>query len=342
MPYLTSRVYLPFLVFMALLFMAASHSQLQTAYAAGTAAHPTKAHHTYYVTADGLGDSCTAHHPCGSIQQAVDLASPGDRIIIGAGLFFENITIPAGKDGLTLRGAGREETVIQSAGGDLVPKEAPAGVPADIILDIFSAGVTVKDLTLRHPEGEPTKRDIGVFVRPPAVHTTLKGLVVERLRTGRNLEPTAPGSRGILVFRATGTLIKDNLLQGNYEDHIHLPTSETRVKDNEIVGATRLGIVVIQESETSLSEKNFIVDNTVIGSHSDGIQIQGDRNFIYDNELEGNGGYGIHLCGPGSNPLCVAPGQGAVAGHNIVKDNGFENNGLGDIVDNGENNIITD
>lgn len=283
--------------------------------------------------------AATVYHlyPDDSIQQAVDLAGPNDQILVHAGLYVENVTIPMGKAGLTLAGTGEGQVVLQSAGS---LKQAPAGVPADIALDIFSSGVTVRNMTIRHPEAVPAARDIGVFVRPPAHNVTLSHLVVERLRTGDALEPTAPGSRGLLVFQATGTTVRNSRFEGNYEDHIHVPASATVVLNNEVTGATRLGIVIIQETAESLSVGNVLIGNTVSGSGSDGIQVQGDDNLVQANRIWNNGGYGIHLCGAGPALACVAPGTGATASGNTVRANQLDGNALGATGDFGEANII--
>jgi len=301
---------------------------------------PAQAAGTLFVAAGGTGTACTAPDPCGRIQQAVDLAAAGDHIRVRPGTYVENVTIPAGKDGVTLSGSGHGSTVVQSAGGDLVPKFAPAGVPADIVLDIFATEVTVRRLTIRHPEGTPTKRDIGVFVRPSALDARLEKLQFERARTGGALEPTAPGSRGLFVVRATGMEIRSSEFAGNYQDHVHLPTSQAQVIDNVLRGATRLGIVIIQETPDTLATENILRGNRVTGSGGDGIQIQGDDNVVQANRADSNGGYGILLCGPGATPPCVAPGGTAIASGNVVIGNRARNNGLGAIGDFGSDNLV--
>ena len=292
-----------------------------------------------FVAVGGKGASCTSSKPCGSIQHAVNMASAWDRIFVGPGTYTENVTIPAGKDGLLLSGTSTATTVLVSAGGN-PGQQAPAGVPADIALDIFARNVTIQQLTIRHPHGIPTKRDIGVFVRPPATNAKIQSLTIERQRTGNNLEPTMPGSRGVLVFRATGTIIQSSLLQGNYEDHIHLPTSQSTVQSVSVHNATRIGIVVIQENATSLSVNNTIQGNMVTGSGGDGIQIQGDRNIVQGNSVYHNGGYGIHLCGTSASSLCVPPGSSATASANVVRGNGLGRNALGEFADFGTNNRV--
>src|SRR5687768_9309799 len=70
------------------------------------------------------GGSCTYT----TIQAAVDASGPGDAVVVGAGVYDEAVTIPAGKDGLEVRGvqagadaawagrAGTETQVVRPGG----------------------------------------------------------------------------------------------------------------------------------------------------------------------------------------------------------------------------------
>jgi hypothetical protein len=279
---------------------------------------------------------------------AVDLASSGDTIHVAAGTYIENISIgspatPDTKPGITIKGAGIDKTNIVSAG---ISGQRPAGVLADIIFDIWSANVTIEKLTVEHPSGVPAGRDIGFFVSPHGENVTIQKTKVVRNRIGDNLEPTNPGSRGILVFRAGGTLISKNIFLGTYEDHIHMPTHNSEIVKNEVSGATRLGIVIIQEAPDSDNSSNVIIKNTVTNSANDGIQIQGDNNIVFKNVIEANGGAAIKLCGePDDDPEigdgdCVAPfDQWAIASSNSILKNNYFNNGVDAVVDNGSDNV---
>ena len=55
----------------------------------------------------GGGGSCFA-----TIQEASDIANPGDRVNISRGTYFENVTVDV--EGLTLRGAGDSSTIIDA------------------------------------------------------------------------------------------------------------------------------------------------------------------------------------------------------------------------------------
>jgi hypothetical protein len=57
-------------------------------------------------TGDGGGCGSVAN-PCNTIQAGVDNASPGDTVEIAKGVYLEEVTIPTGKDGLTLEGESK-------------------------------------------------------------------------------------------------------------------------------------------------------------------------------------------------------------------------------------------
>lgn len=291
-----------------------------------------------FVSTDGTGMSCVKEEPCASIQMAVDQAQPGDNIHVGKGTYVENVhlgspTTPNTHPGITISGEGRDETLVVSAG---ISSQRPAGVLADIVFDVWSADVTIEKLSIKHPVGEPLGRDIGVFVSPHGKNVTVRKCNIIRNRTGLNLEPTAPGSRGVLVLRAKDTVITKNHFSGNYEDHIHMPTGQAEITKNNVSGATRLGIVIIQENATSDSTGNIIAKNTVRNSGADGIQIQGDNNVISKNKLENNTGADIKLCGIDEVGDCVNPFDAwSEASENIIQKNSADS-----IVDNGSNNLF--
>lgn len=301
----------------------------------------------YYVTTTGSGNACSKAVPCGSIQTAVNIASEGDTIKLAAGTYVENVSIgtpatPNSKPGLTIKGQGRKKTFVVSAGTNT---QRPAGVAADIIFDVWSRDTVIEKLTIKHPAGDVVARDIGVFVGPPATNSVLRKATIVRLRTGSNLEPTQPGSRGILVFRATGSEVSRNKFVGNYQDHIHMPTSDSDISRNKVKGATRLGIVIVQESPTSINTGSTILRNKVSGSGTDGIQIQGDNNIVTGNIIKNSGAVAIKLCGETDandeqgDGDCVNPfDRWAHATGNIIIKNKYFGNAVDGIVDNGTNN----
>ncbi|MCG2681546.1 MAG: pectinesterase family protein [Kiritimatiellae bacterium] len=73
---------------------------------------------TVHVSADGAdAGKGTRDAPLRTVQKAVDVASPGDTIRIGPGVYNENVKIT--KDRLAIIGAGRNSTVIDGGLQDL-------------------------------------------------------------------------------------------------------------------------------------------------------------------------------------------------------------------------------
>ena len=294
-----------------------------------------------FVSESGAGDSCISADPCSSIQQAVDIAKSGDTIHVAAGTYVENIKLgtpqtPNTKPNITIKGAGADETIVVSAGNS---SQRPAGIPADIVFDVWSSGVTIEGLTVSHPAGDVIGRDIGVFAGPPANNMILQRCNIVRNRSGEY--PAGPGSRGVLVFRAMDTVVSRNTFSGSYEDHIHMPTSASEISRNSVYDATRLGIVIIQETEDSDNSGNTISRNTVDGSGSDGIQVQGDNNEVSRNDVTNNGGAAIKLCGIDKIGDCVMPFDvHSDTTGNTVSRNTFSDNAAAGVVDNGTDNIL--
>ncbi|MGQ0848316.1 MAG: right-handed parallel beta-helix repeat-containing protein [Actinomycetota bacterium] len=71
-----------------------------------------------------------------TIQQAVDMALPGDLVLIGAGLYQEAIEVNT--PGLVIRGVDRNRVVID------------AGNRAENVIDVYSDGVAVENLTVKN------------------------------------------------------------------------------------------------------------------------------------------------------------------------------------------------
>ena len=152
-----------------------------------------EAGNSLFVKVNATGATCTQLKPCGSIQDAVDQAESGDTIFIGRGKFEENVLIET--PGISLVGARRGRTVVVSAGG----REGAvgnAGNPLDAIFEVKAPDVSLRHLSLLHPEGDAVKRDAGVFAWKGSDGLEVRNCVVQRLRNERIDEPTSPGSRG--------------------------------------------------------------------------------------------------------------------------------------------------
>ena len=65
----------------------------------------------YYVRAGGTGTTCILTDPCGSVQQAINLAGDGDEVWVATGTYVENLVITRG---LSLRGGWDASFAVQA------------------------------------------------------------------------------------------------------------------------------------------------------------------------------------------------------------------------------------
>jgi hypothetical protein len=90
-----------------------------------------------------------------TIQAAVDLAGAGDTIVIGAGVYYEAVSVNASKEGLKLVGRGRRAVI------DASPYFDRGFAGADVALGLDAAAVEVRNLVFRNGL-------VGIAVRRPA------------------------------------------------------------------------------------------------------------------------------------------------------------------------------
>ncbi|MFT7561648.1 MAG: hypothetical protein ACI93R_003577 [Flavobacteriales bacterium] len=295
-----------------------------------------------FVNKKGDGDICSYNDPCRSIQTAIDKAVDGDIIVIARGKYHENLFIQT--PGITLQGKNKRRTIITTAGG----REGAlgnAGNPLDAIIEVRASNVAIRNLTIGHPVGVAIKREAAIFAWKGSPNLHVVNSIIARKRTARTDEPTVPGSRGIFIFAGPGSVIEDNMFIGNYQDHVHLPSNEVIVRNNRIAGASRSGVSVMDPvsfvGPDVFNNKNNVIENNFIrDSLSGGIHIQGDETTINNNVIVNSDGYGIYLCGEGIGGACFFPGEEAVSEGNLIGENIFKHNTLGEVGDFGVDNIF--
>lgn len=173
-----------------------------------------------------------------TIQSAVTVAQPGAQIKVCPGVYIEQVTIPAAKDGLTLFSEGAFQAVIK----------APPAMIGDkaIVLIRGAQNVTLRHFTISGPGGGPcdsirwgVRVDSGgsalitdnhiTEIRDTPFSGCQNGIGV---LVGRNLENTAGVATVVhnLIDRyQKGAVVVDGLLSGP-------PVSMAEVAFNEIVG----------------------------------------------------------------------------------------------------------
>jgi len=186
-----------------------------------------------------------------SIQGAVDAANTGDRIIIRAGKYIEQVTIN-GKD---LELVGRPGAVLQ-APADMQDTQSPiTGFEARPILLVTQAEVNVRDLTIdgaNSAENNPFLEGIA-YINAGGV---IRGNVVRNIGFG---EPRLPiDANGEGVYQGDGIVVV------NFSSTPRIIT----IVENRIINYNNNGIIVDAEADPNnplvpnLTAQ--VLDNTVV------------------------------------------------------------------------------
>jgi parallel beta-helix repeat protein len=260
-----------------------------------------------------------------SIQAAVNVAMPGDTIMVSSGTYTESVTIAK-----KLKIKGDDQPTLEGNFTVLADDVTIEGfrVMGSIFLDFDSA--TVRKNTVF----AETDDDIGIFVRGNYNEVEENVLFL--------------GNWGI---RITGNYnkIESNEVGNPYRHSIYVEGRYNHVEDNDVFGAI-LGILVqgerhtIQDNRAFRNESgirvegvgHYVAGNDSEGNFEDGFDVAG-RDSVFDdlNQAEDNGVFGFRIL-PGATGNTLRNNEGdsnRIAGffiagtENVFEENEAENNG---------------
>lgn len=174
------------------------------------------------------------------LQEALIVAEPGDVVELGAGRFVLTDGLSLDVNGVTLRGAGMEASVLDFTG----QKGAGEG------LLVTSDQVTLRDFAVENPKGDGIKSkgaDDIVYYR---VRVTWTGGAL-----------TTNGAYGIYPVESTGVLIDGCKVSGASDAGIYVGQSKGitvrySVAENNVAG------IEIENSRNALVTDNYVTRNT--------------------------------------------------------------------------------
>jgi parallel beta-helix repeat protein len=174
------------------------------------------------------------------LQEALILAAPGDVIELGAGRFTLTDGLSLDVDGVTVRGAGMDATVLdfttqQGAGEGLL---------------VTSDNVTLRDFALENPKGDGIKSK-------GADNIIYRGIRV----TWTGGPKASNGAYGIYPVESTGVLVIDSKVSGASDAGIYVGQSRDITVRGNIVEFNVAGIE-IENSRNALVINNFATRNT--------------------------------------------------------------------------------
>lgn len=258
---------------------------------------------------EGGSGSCES-----SIQAAVTLAAAGDTISVRNGEYFESVVIPAGKDGLTIKGRGRN-TILDAEATSLDS------------IEVGSANVTLKDFRIRNGNGN-------------GVYTFAAGTRVLRLEiTGPEGDCVGASANGVSVEASKLFACGDNgvditgndanvtgsVLETGDNGGIFISGSAALVESNTISGAEDGDCIDVDGASAE------VIGNTVAGCDGNGVNVSGDNPLVERNRVTSTDSNGMHI----SCSVCTTGGVRRNQVSNIADDDGgFEINATGLTVEN--------
>jgi parallel beta-helix repeat protein len=174
------------------------------------------------------------------LQEALILAKPGDTVELGAGRFVLTDGLSLDVAGVTVKGAGMDETVLDFTG------QQGAGEG----LLVTGDNVTLRDFAVENPKGDGVKSK------------GADAIVYHRVRVTWTGGPKATnGAYGLYPVESTGVLIDGCKVSGASDAGIYVGQSNGITVRNSIVEANVAGIE-IENSRNALVENNIATRNT--------------------------------------------------------------------------------
>lgn len=199
------------------------------------------------------------------LQEALILAEPGDEIALGAGRFVLTDGLSLDVDGVTVRGAGMDATVLDFT----AQRDAGEG------LLVTSDEVTLRDFAVENPKGDGIKSKGADNIVYAKIRVTWTG----------GPKPTN-GAYGIYPVESTGILVTDSEVSGASDAGIYVGQSSGITVRNSAATDNVAGIE-IENSRDAIVEGNFVTRNTggILVFDLPDLPVMGGGNVIIRNNL---------------------------------------------------------
>jgi parallel beta-helix repeat protein len=199
------------------------------------------------------------------LQEAMILAQPGDEIVLAAGRYALADGLSLDADGVTLRGAGPAQTILDFTGQQ--------GSGEGLL--VTSDNVTLRDFAIENPKGDGIKSK------------GADNIIYHRIRvTWTNGPSPDNGAYGIYPVESTGILISHSEVSGASDAGIYVgQSSRITVRDN--VASDNVAGIEIENSRDAIVTQNYVTRNTggILVFDLPSLPVMGGGNVVVTNNL---------------------------------------------------------
>ncbi len=244
-----------------------------------------------------------------SIQAAVNIAHPLDKIIVGPGTYYENVLVPSNLAGLQILGTSRTAVVLDA--DNYTTQGITTHTGPGLTIDVGSPGVVIRNLTIRNGQ------DAGIEVRSP--QAVISGVNC----TGQDvfgINVSDPNAYNVLIqsievhdttigiaSAAFGTQVKNSLVT-NTVFGVNVTGDAAQVTSTRIYNSAANAVLVTGDGP--------IVQSNDIRYALVGVQTTGSYPTVRLNRINGAASVGVQTA-------CINCFGGAVSSNIIADVNGF-------------------
>ncbi len=232
--------------------------------------------------------------PVQDLQLRLLEAVPGDLIQLPAGTFSFERSLTLNTDGITLRGAGMNETILSF-------KEQVAGAEG---LLVNANDFTIEDIGIEDTRGDALKIARG------------NNIVIRRVRTEWTNGPDAAnGAYGIYPVQTENTLIEESVAIAASDAGIYVGQSRNVIVRNNRAEYNVAGI----EIENTIGAdvyNNVAIHNTggILVFNMPNLSMEGHSTRVYRNQITANNT--VNFAPPGTAVASVPSGSGVIINSN--------------------------
>jgi parallel beta-helix repeat protein len=224
-----------------------------------------------------------------ALQGALLDAAADSTVCLAEGTFMLNTEISISQDGLTLKGAGRDLSILDFSDQDLGANG----------IKVTGDDVTMTAFTVRESPGDGIRGDM------------VKNIVFDDVAVTWAAEASLDnGAYGFYPVGCDGVVIRNSLVRGARDAGIYVGQSfNILVEDNEALG--NVAGIEIENSTDAVVRRNHAHDNTggLLIFNLPGLEVKnGVRTLAYDNIIENNNA--VNFGEPGTAVAAVPPGIG--------------------------------